>query len=123
MMWMTKKEQDKLWDLKTKQIICDLPRNDGMMLEMSGGQMRGVEWATVTVTIQNVDGSKAAFEEAAGVLASVLPLSILERAAELGREIEAKGGAPLAAFRPGWEETLHEPLPDSDGVEVHVGKL
>lgn len=122
MMWMKEKERNKIEDLKTKQILCDLPKC-GVLLEKRCGDMRGIEWAAVSVVIQKGGHCETEIEDVAKVLADVLPLPILERAAEMGKSMEAAGELPLAAFRSGWWESFAGRLLEAEGHEVRYGTL
>lgn len=126
---MTQKERKKLYELRTKDILQRLPEY-GMLLDEYGGDISGIEWVSVGVTLQKgreLDNEQ--FTRAAEVLAMVLPAQILRQAAEISRCMKEKSNFPIAESSRNWFDAMAEqPLPSglsaSEGESmVMIGRL
>ena len=126
---MTKKELKKLHELRTKDTLQRLSEH-GMLLENRGGDVNGIEWVSVGVTLKK--GKKldnAEIARAAEVLAMILPARILEQAAEVSRSMKEKCEIPVAECSGDWlDAAWKKPLPSglsaSEGESmVMIGRL
>lgn len=105
---MTKKEIEKLEELRTKDILQRLTEH-GMLLENRGGDVNGIEWVSVGVALKKgrkLDNVEIA--QAAEVLAMILPARILEQAAEVSRSMKEKSNVPIAESSRNWFDAMAE---------------